>query len=198
MKKVSLLLGLCIMMLTTLPMSAQTYKDKKEAKKATWEMKQEQAAEEAALLHKMKMDSIRKAAERAEAQRLREEQEEAMREVEVNVPCCGEEFFSTSTLLRASGNGQSMNQQVAKNMARSSALQELTSKVKVAVDGVYSIKIDGTVGNSDDYYSTPIGIGMPFRFRPGSIEPVQFNNTYGHSSSIVLSGGYNPLEVGAT
>ncbi len=136
MRKVSLLFGLIVMMFVVMPMSAQTYKDKKAAKKATWEMKQEQAVEEAALLHKMKMDSIRKAAERAEAQRLREEQEEAMREVEVNVPCCGEEFFSTSTLLRASGNGQSMNQQVAKNMARSSALQELTSKVKVAVEAL--------------------------------------------------------------
>lgn len=136
MKKVSLLFGLIVMMFVVMPMSAQTYKDKKAAKKAAWEQDQQQKTEEDALLHKMRMDSIRKAAERAEAQRLREEQEEAMREVEVNVPCCGEEFFSTSTLLRASGNGQSMNQQVAKNMARSSALQELTSKVKVAVEAL--------------------------------------------------------------
>ena len=136
MRKVSLLLGLIVMMFVVMPMSAQTYKDKKAAKKAAWEQDQQQKTEEDALLHKMRMDSIRKAAERAEAQRLREEQEEAMREVEVNVPCCGEEFFSTSTLLRASGNGQSMNQQVAKNMARSSALQELTSKVKVAVEAL--------------------------------------------------------------
>ena len=69
-------------------------------------------------------------------------------------------------------------------------------KVKVTADGVYSIKIDGTVDYQDD--SSPIGIGMPFRFRPGSIEPHQFNYMYGHSSSIVLSGGSNPLEVGAT
>lgn len=136
MRKVSLLFGLIVMMFVAMPMSAQTYKDKKAAKKAAWEQDQQQKTEEDALLHKMRMDSIRKAAERAEAQRLREEQEEAMREVEVNVPCCGEEFFSTSTLLRASGNGQSMNQQVAKNMARSSALQELTSKVKVAVEAL--------------------------------------------------------------
>ena len=128
MKKVSLLFGLIVMMFVAMPMSAQTYKDKKAAKKEAWEMQQQQKAEEAALLHKMRMDSIRQAAQRAEAQRLKEEQEEAMREVEVNVPCCGEEFFSTPTLIRASGNGQSMNQQVAKNMARSSASVALRNR----------------------------------------------------------------------
>lgn len=138
MRKVSLLFGLIVMMFVATPMSAQTYKDKKAAKKAAWEQDQQQKAEEDALLHKMRMDSIRQAAQRAEAQRLKEEQEEAMREVEVKVPCCGEEFFSTPTLIRASGSGQSMNQQVAKNMARSSALQELTSKVKVSVEALVS------------------------------------------------------------
>ena len=136
MKKVSLLFGLIVMMFVAMPMSAQTYKDKKAAKKEAWEQDQQQKAEEDDLLHKMRMDSIRQAAQRAEAQRLKEEQEEAMREVEVAVPCCGEEFFSTPTLIRASGNGQSMNQQVAKNMARSSAIQELTSKVKVSVEAL--------------------------------------------------------------
>ena len=71
-------------------------------------------------------------------------------------------------------------------------------KVKVVGDGVYSIKVDGTVGVMDDYYSTPIGLGMPFRFRPGGVDIYQFNYTYGHSSSIVLTSGSDPLENGAT
>lgn len=71
-------------------------------------------------------------------------------------------------------------------------------KVKVVGENVYSIKVDGAVGVMDDYYSTPIGIGMPIRFRPGSIDLYQFNYTYGHSSSIVLANGANPLENGAT
>ena len=71
-------------------------------------------------------------------------------------------------------------------------------KVKVVGDDVYSIKVDGTVGVMDDYYSTPIGLGMPFRFRPGGVDIYQFNNTNGHSSSIVLTSGSGPLENGAT
>ena len=61
MRKVCLLFGLIVMMFVAMPMSAQSRKDKKAAKKAEWEMKQQQKAEEAALLHKMKMDSIRDA-----------------------------------------------------------------------------------------------------------------------------------------
>lgn len=53
------------------PVSAQSRKEKKAAAKAQWEMEQKQKQEEAALLHEMKMDSIRnakKAREAAQAQ----------------------------------------------------------------------------------------------------------------------------------
>ena len=58
-----------------------------------------------------------------------------------NTPC--QECLSTKELIRAIGMRESMDQQMARQMARSSALEELASKINVAVRAVI-----------DDYYKS--------------------------------------------
>ncbi|MDL2254850.1 hypothetical protein LJB78_01030, partial [Bacteroidales bacterium OttesenSCG-928-J16] len=65
------------------------------------------------------------------------------KEVEVIFPCSGSEYKSTNGLVRATGMGESMDQQIAKRMARSSALEELTSKLGVTMKAV-----------ANDYYKS--------------------------------------------
>ena len=57
-------------------------------------------------------------------------------EIEISTPCFGSDFNSTKTLVRSQGIGESMDQQMAKRMARSAALEDLGTKVKVAVKSV--------------------------------------------------------------
>ena len=57
MKK-TIVLALMAMAIVAVPATAQTRKDKKAAEKAQWEQQQKFAAEEAALRHQMKMDSL--------------------------------------------------------------------------------------------------------------------------------------------
>lgn len=122
---------------------AQTRKDKKAAEKAQWEAEQKQKAEEDALLHKIKMDSIAnvqkakdEAAKRAEEDRVRGEREKLREETEVNTPCSGPDYYSTSEKIRSTSVRQSMDQQMAKQMARSAALEELGSKISVALEAM--------------------------------------------------------------
>ena len=62
MKKVFLFATVVAMSLfVAMPAQAQSLKDKKAAEKAQWEQEQKQKAEEAALLHQLKMDSLKKA-----------------------------------------------------------------------------------------------------------------------------------------
>ena len=61
MKKVIFLLVALMAMAVCNPTMAQSRKDKKAAKKEAWEAEQKRKAEEAQLLHEMKMDSIRNA-----------------------------------------------------------------------------------------------------------------------------------------
>lgn len=149
MKKLNFLL-IALAMLISMPAMAQTRKEKKAAKKAQWEMEQQQAREEAELLHQIKMDSIRQAQadkeaerQRAEAERVRQEeqavadkiraeQEEAMREKEVDVPCV-EESYSTVTNFRALATGESMSVSAALSAARTRAKQALAAEVRETV-----------------------------------------------------------------
>lgn len=155
MKKVSLLLGLCIMMLATLPMSAQSRKDKKAAKKAEWEMQQQQKAEEAALLHKMKMDSIRDAqaardaAKEAAAKRAAEEEadrqaakEAAKAEAEYqrsmqtfNLPCWEadtDEYFTAHVQRKMKVNQMTLQSTALLRLAQ----QQMRQKIEAAYKGV--------------------------------------------------------------
>ncbi|GHV61500.1 hypothetical protein FACS1894195_2100 [Bacteroidia bacterium] len=49
------------------------------------------------------------------------------------MPCYGEKFLSTETAIRATSMGESMDQQTAKRMARTAALEELAAKIEVTV-----------------------------------------------------------------
>ena len=95
MKK-TIVLAMMALAIVALPATAQSSKDKKAAKKAEWEMRQQQQAEEAALLHQMKMESIRDAqaareAAKAEAEAKRKaeqaEQEYLQSTQTYNLPC---------------------------------------------------------------------------------------------------------------
>lgn len=82
MKKIMLLATVVAMSLAvTMPVNAQSRKEKKAAKKAQWEMEQKQKAEEAALLHQMRMDSIKKVQQqRAEDEAWEQEKKDLKRE----------------------------------------------------------------------------------------------------------------------
>jgi hypothetical protein len=59
-------------------------------------------------------------------------------EVEISTPCSGEGFYSTKDLIRSTAIGESMDQQMAKRMARSAALEDLGTKIRVAVNALIS------------------------------------------------------------
>lgn len=81
MKK-TIVLAMMALAVVALPTTAQSRKDKKAAEKAAWEMKQQQQAEEAALLHQMKMDSIRDAQAAREAAKAEAEAKKAAEKAE--------------------------------------------------------------------------------------------------------------------
>jgi len=150
MKKITLFIALIMSMSLLTPALAQTRKEKKAAKKAQWEMQQQQAKEEAELLHQIRMDSIRQAQadkeaakQRAEEERLKQEQqaeadrqqalkEEAMREKDVEVPC-DDQSYSTLTNFRALGIAENMSMQVALIYASNNARAALAEQVKASV-----------------------------------------------------------------
>ena len=87
-------------LVVAMPANAQSRKDKKEAKKANWEMQQQQQREEAELRHQMKMDSIKNAqkekdeakakaaaAEAAAAKAAAEEAQHAKQTMVGTMPC---------------------------------------------------------------------------------------------------------------
>lgn len=81
MKK-TIVLAMMALAIVALPATAQSRKDKKAAKKAEWEMQQKQKAEEAALLHQMRMDSIRDAQAAREAAKAEAEAKKAAEKAE--------------------------------------------------------------------------------------------------------------------
>ena len=142
MKK-TIILALMALAIVAVPASAQTRKDKKAAEKAQWEQEQKFAAEEAALRHQLKMDSLanaqrvaeEKAAEAAARAKQRAEAQ-AAQEQEVEVPCG--DYYSTSEVIRALGIGEDYEQQMATEMARSAALEELASQISTSVQALVS------------------------------------------------------------
>ena len=151
MKK-TIVLAFMAMAILAVPATAQTRKDKKAAEKAQWEQEQKFAAEEAALRHQLKMDSIanaKKVAEQqaaaaaaqaaadkaaAEAKAKADAEARAAQEVEVNMPC--DEYLTTSELIRALGIGEDYDQQFALDIARTEALNELASQIKTTVQSL--------------------------------------------------------------
>lgn len=147
----------------TMPVSAQSRKDKKAAAKAQWEMEQRQQREEAELRHKLRMDSIanaqkvaeekaaaeekarQEAAAKAEAERRAQEEaakaeakrladEKAAQEVDLDEPCM--DAASTEMYIRARGLGESLQHQSARTQAQNFALRDMGAKINVAVQSL--------------------------------------------------------------
>ena len=138
-----------------MPVNAQSRKEKKAAAKAQWEMEQKQKAEEAALLHQMRMDSIKRAnEERAEAEerardrkRRRENQRDAMEQVleggvQLIYTPCMDEFLALNKVpeqMAAQGIGTGQKtQEEAQQVANERALHDIAHRfagvVKNAVE----------------------------------------------------------------
>lgn len=147
------------MMLVVMPAQAQSNKDKKAAKKAQWEMEQQQKREEAELRHQIRMDSLRNAQQsqaearkRAQEKLEREEAERSAAEAEAKArikrqdemqdlqgvkydePCM--DFESTATLIRARGVGEDEEQQASVENARIAAIEELGSQLSTKVQSL--------------------------------------------------------------
>ena len=140
MKK-TIVLALMAMAIVAVPATAQTRKDKKAAEKAKWEQQQQFDAEEAALRHQIRMDSIANAKRVAEEQAAAaaakakaEDDAKAAQEVEVSEPC--EEYYSTKDLIRGRGVAESPIQQVAMAQARVLAVEEFAAQVQTTVQSV--------------------------------------------------------------
>lgn len=129
MKK-TIVLAFMAMAMVAVPATAQTRKDKKAAEKAQWEQQQKFAAEEAALRHQMKMDSLANAQKVTEEQR-KEAEALAAQEVEISEPC--EEYYSTKELIRGRGVAESPIQQVAMSQARVLAVGEFAAQIETTV-----------------------------------------------------------------
>lgn len=142
MKK-TIIIALMALAIVAVPANAQTRKDKKAAEKAQWEQEQKFAAEEAALRHQLKMDSLanakrveeEKAAEAAARAKARAEAQ-AAQEVEVSEPCG--DLLTTATLIRGRGIGEDYDQQMAVELARSAALEEMASQINTSVQAIVS------------------------------------------------------------
>ena len=126
-----------------MPVNAQSRKDKKAAKKANWEMQQQQQREEAELRHQMKMDSIRNAqqakedaAARAKAQReaaaseAAEAKQISRMEAVSKLPC---EFYDDDEWFYAFGS-RLIKQQ---NTVASGLLRSLQRQMKDKLAGAY-------------------------------------------------------------
>lgn len=142
MKK-TIVLALMALAIVAVPTTAQTRKERKAAEKAKWEQQQQFDAEEAALRHQIRMDSIanakrveeEKAAEAAARAKARAEAQ-AAQEIEVSEPCS--ELYTTATLIRGRGIGEDYDQQMATELARVAALEELASQINTSVQAIVS------------------------------------------------------------
>lgn len=176
MKKIMLLATVVAMSLAVaMPVNAQSRKEKKAAAKAQWEMEQKQKAEEAALLHQMRMDSIKRAnEERAEAEerardrkRRRENQRDAMEQVleggvQLIYTPCMDEFLALNKV---------PEQMAAQGVGTGQQTQELAQKVanERALDDIGS-RFAGVVKNAMESYNKDTSTPKGDRVTEGSLE----------------------------
>ena len=164
-----------MLMTMSMPMQAQSRKEKKAAKKAQWEMEQKQKAEEAALLHQMRMDSIKRAnAERTEAEerakdrkRRREDQRDAMEQmleggVQLIYTPCMDEFIALNKV---------PEQMAAQGIGTGQQTQELAQKVanQRALDDI-GTRFAGVVKNAMESYNKDTSTPKGSRVTEGSLE----------------------------
>lgn len=142
--------------MVAVPTQAQTRKDKKAAQKEMWEQQQRQQQEEAALLHQIKMDSIRnaqkaqaeaakqaeldaqKAREKAEAEQIAAEKAAKKVRKTVNRLCSGAQYRSDEYKLRATANREGLDMDAAQQAALSSARQNMAQSIESTVQSLTS------------------------------------------------------------
>ena len=183
MKKFMLFATVVVMsMALAMPVQAQTRKEKKAAQKEAWEREQRQKAEEAELLHKMKMDSIAKALKqreedeawekemkdlKREGQRAKLQSKNAMEQVMeggvqlIYTPCM-DEFIALNKIpeqmaAQGIGTGQ-QTQELAQKVANQNGLADIGSRFA------------GVVKNAMESYNKDASTPSGNRVTEGSLE----------------------------
>lgn len=135
MKKLFILLLAFVAIIACNPAMGQTRKDKKAAQKKEWEAQQQRKAEEAQLLHELKMDSLRnakKAAEEAAAKAEKQRQLEASYNT-YQVPCWhadDDEYYYASASRRRGYNQQNTLATATSRAANQQMQQKIMSALK--------------------------------------------------------------------
>ena len=166
-----LVAAVLVSLAVAMPAQAQSLKDKKAAKKAKWELQQQQQREEAELRHQMKMDSLanaqkvaaeqaakaeadRRAAEAEEkAKQKRAEEEAALQEKELNEPCSEMDYPSTEDVMRGHGIGVDRNQQFSIEKARGYAINDLASQISSKVESLARLQNQSWDQNENSNYA---------------------------------------------
>lgn len=162
MKKIMFLATIVAMSLAvTMPVNAQSRRDKKAAQKANWEMEQKQQREEAELKHKLRMDSIANAGKVAKEKAAKEEADRRAAEEErkaaeakaekqakrtrraVILPCKGAEYKSNNEKLRAYASREGLDTDAAQQAAYISARRELAGMIEVSVQALSTDYLKG-------------------------------------------------------
>ena len=115
------------------PIQAQSRKDKKAAKKAAWEQKQQQEAEEAALKHQLRMDSIRAIQEERDAAKAEEAYLNSMQAHDL--PCWEadtDEYFTAHVQRKMKLNQMTLQGTALLRLAQ----QQMRQKIEAAYKGV--------------------------------------------------------------
>ena len=183
MKRVMLLATVVAMSLAVvMPVNAQSRKEKKAAAKAQWELEQKQKAEEAALLHQMRMDSIKRAQQqRAEDEAWEQEKKDMKREgqraqmqsknqmtqvmeggVQLIYTPCMDEFIALNKIpeqmaAQGIGTGQ-QTQELAQKVANQNGLADIGSRFA------------GVVKNAMESYNKDTSTPSGNRVTEGSLE----------------------------
>ncbi len=151
MKKVMLIATAVVMSLAvSMPLNAQSRKEKKAAKKAQWEMEQKQQREEAELRHQMRMDSLRRAQEEREAAKAKAAAKQAQREAEeeqirqqtmvAEMPCQtydDADWFYTTGVKRFKANQANLTPTTLLRSTRQQLLQKLQGKYQQVIDDYF-------------------------------------------------------------
>ena len=143
-KSILFLVVTLVLSVLSTPIQAQSRKDKKAAKKAAWEQKQQQEAEEAALKHQLRMDSIRAIQEERDAAKAREaklaaeaeaEREAAKAEEAYLKPCWEadtDEYFTAHVQRKMKLNQMTLQGTALLRLAQ----QQMRQKIEAAYKGV--------------------------------------------------------------
>lgn len=144
-------------MAVAMPVNAQSRKDKKEAKKANWEMQQQQLREEAELRHQMKMDSLQnvqrekdeakakdalEAEKQAAEQARRDAEAEQLRQMQMvaEMPCQtydDADWFYATGVKRFKANQTNLTPTTLLRSTRQQLLQKMQGKYQQVIDDYF-------------------------------------------------------------